>query len=312
MIDRVDPLTEPAELGLAQTEALAGGVAGHHAQPLFGNLLPDFRLLHGAHAAAASPCSGAVGAHQAVHDQPVVLPQELAQEEAPDEAGGTGQQDFPKLVRRNRSGRRLPRHRRMDDAPQLGHVPLALRRQPADERRHRPVGGSRFGHAVLLRHPQRRRVAGSRTAKPRYRTGGAVPALSEEHGAGGKWSSGGLANGDGTRRTRRSAARGASPIWSASFSASASSSVFVPNTMASASDRQEAVVISSSALAWKPNSLCMNAPSSATEMEFRPKLESGSSGQPSSWPHSSATLAAIRAMTLSTVSRSSAPTSKAS
>ena len=127
----------------------------------------------------------------------------------------------------------------------------------------------------------------------------------------GKWSAAVLAKAEGTRR----AGAGSAIVCSApasSASASSSSPVWSPCMIASASDRQVAVVISSRALTWKLNCMRMNAPSSATEIEVRPKLDSGSSGLPSSWPHSSATLAAICATTASWVSWPPVSTANAS
>ena len=115
VIDRVDPLAEPVEHRLAQSEMLLEDVAGHHAQARRPLLLPDFGPLQGI-AQAREPVFGALGADQAVHDQPVVLPQELAQEEAPYETGCPGQQDLSKVCWRHGLGGRLSGDRRVNDA----------------------------------------------------------------------------------------------------------------------------------------------------------------------------------------------------
>ena len=47
VVDRVDPFTKPVKLRIAQAEAFPGDFAGHHPQPLFGDIRQDFRLFQG-------------------------------------------------------------------------------------------------------------------------------------------------------------------------------------------------------------------------------------------------------------------------
>ena len=148
VIHRVDPLRELRERAFGQTETLLADVAGHRTYSRREFLFPDFGELQGI-AYPFQPMLGAAGTHQAMHEQAVVPAEELAQEETPHEAGRPGQKNLAKAVRRYRLGRRRARQRRMNDAAQLIHVPAALRRQLAHERRHHPAGDTWFCHDAL-------------------------------------------------------------------------------------------------------------------------------------------------------------------
>ena len=148
VVDRVDPPGKTREGDLAQAEPLRASVAGNHAEARGKFILPDLGQLQGI-ADPSEPVLGAVCAHQAVHDQALVLLQQRTQEEAPGEAGGPGEQDLANLVGGYRRGRRLAPERRINDAAQRVHVPPALRGQTACERRHRFVNDARFGQRCL-------------------------------------------------------------------------------------------------------------------------------------------------------------------
>ena len=131
VIDRVDASAEIVKRAFAQTEANFNDVAGHGAYARRKFVLPYFGLLKSV-AQSLEAMLGALGTNQAVHDQSLVLPQQLAQEEAPYEAGRAGQQDLLKVRRRYGRSRRLLDKRCVNGAAQLVHISAALSRQLAD------------------------------------------------------------------------------------------------------------------------------------------------------------------------------------
>ena len=154
-MDRVDALCQVVEAGPTQPQARLADVAGHHADPRRERLVPDLGLLQGG-AQALQSVLAVGGPHQAVHDQIGVLPQQVAQHEPAHEPGRPGQQHLAHICDRHRRGWHAIADGAADERPQAVHVPLALRRQRAGQRRYPPVGWGCMRHVRLLFRPRSR------------------------------------------------------------------------------------------------------------------------------------------------------------
>ena len=146
MIDGVGTPAQADEVGLGQSEPGIADVPDHDAQTVCERVLPDFGQLERG-AQALQPMRFVLGPDQAVHDQLVAL-QEVAEQETADETGRPGQENLPKSGGRYWIVQRAAVDALANETPQRSEVPLTLRRQCADQRRHRPGVDTGSGHVI--------------------------------------------------------------------------------------------------------------------------------------------------------------------
>ena len=127
MVHRVHAVTQLVEILPLQTEPGVAHVPDHDAQAVGERVLPDLGVLQG-RTQALQTMLFMFGPDQTVHDEVVVLPQEVAQQETPDETGRSRQEDLPKGRGRHRIRRRSPAHGLLNEPPEGFEIPLTLER----------------------------------------------------------------------------------------------------------------------------------------------------------------------------------------
>ena len=127
VVHRVHAMTQLVETAPLQTEAGAADVPDHDAQAVGERVVPNLRLLQG-RTQALQTMLFMFGPDQAVHDEIVVIPQEVAQQETSDETGRSRQEDLPKGRGRHRIRQLSPAHGLLNEPPEGLEIPLALER----------------------------------------------------------------------------------------------------------------------------------------------------------------------------------------